>query len=377
MESEPHVLMMIEASRESGRRLIAGVADYARHFGPWHFHWQPVGLSRITAPSGKVEFDGMLVRDTAEVKSVMEAGIPTVAFTYGKQLIPGIGWVNTDDRGISEVVANHFLRRGFRHFAFCGYEGLPWSVGRGNGFSEVLKEAGCSVDECWIPPSTEGKIDDPAIIQWLSRLPRPVALMATNDELGWKIVHLCREAGLQVPEDCAVVGVDNDPVVCGMSNPPLSSVGLDQYQSGYLAAAMLDKMMRGKVPDSLVITAKTGELVVRQSSDIFAIADVAVAKALRFIQENAHRPLMVDEVALASGLYRRGLERRFKEQLSRTILQSCREARVEYLEQILRESRLSLEEIAEQCGFSHSSHLTRFYISMRGEAPSSYRKRIS
>ncbi|MDF7825931.1 DNA-binding transcriptional regulator [Pontiellaceae bacterium B12227] len=376
MKSQPHVLMMIEASRESGRRLIAGVADYARHFGPWHFHWQPLGLSRIAESREEMTFDGILVRDTAEVQSFMEAGVPTVAFTYGKQLMTGVGWVNTDDRGISQVVANHFVQRGFRHFAFCGFGGLPWSMGRGKGFSEALNTVGFSVNEYWIPSSQVGEMDDTDIIRWLSSLPRPVALMATNDELGWKLVHLCQEAGLKVPDDCAVVGVDNDPVVCGMSDPPLSSVGLDQYQSGYQAAALLDKMMKGKTPESLIITAGTGDVVVRQSSDIFAIEDAAVAKALRFIQENAHRPVKVDEVASASGMYRRGLERRFKEHSSRTILQACREARVEYLEKILKESKLSLEEIADQCGFTQTSHLTRFYISIRGESPSSYRKRV-
>ncbi len=109
-----------------------------------------------------------------------------------------------------------------------------------------------------------------------------------------------------------------------------------------------------------MITAKTGEVVVRQSSDTFVIDDAAVAKALRFIQENAHRPVKVDEVALASGMYRRGLERRFKEYVSRTILQSCREARVDYLDKILKESRFSLEEIAEQCGFTQSSRIRLF-----------------
>ncbi len=126
MGSKPHVLMMIEASRESGRRLIAGVADYARHFGPWHFHWQPVGLARIAEPCEGIAYDGILVRDVAEVKSLLEAAIPTVAFAYGKELMKGVGWVNTDDHGISTVVANHFIQRGFKHFAFCGYAGLPW-----------------------------------------------------------------------------------------------------------------------------------------------------------------------------------------------------------------------------------------------------------
>lgn len=368
--------MMIESSRESGRRLIAGIADYARHFGPWRFHWQPVGLSRLPAPLEEMKFDGMLVRDVAEVQSFVDAGVPTVAFTYAKERMAGSGWVNTDDRGASKVVVNHFLQRGFQNFAFFGLEGMLWSVRRGEGFRESLATEGFKVDELWVSPSDDGKIDEVSISAWLSSLPRPVGLMAANDELGQKLVHLCREAGLRVPDDCAVVGIDNDPVVCGLSDPPLSSVELDQYNSGYRAAALLNEMMQGKTPEKTVITAQAGELVVRQSSDIFAVEDATVSKALRFIQENAHRPLKVEDVARAGGMHRRGLERRFKTHLSRTISQYCREARATHLEKILKESRLSLEEVAGQCGFPEASHLTRFFISMRGETPSTYRKRV-
>ena len=136
-------------------------------------------------------------------------------------------------------------------------------------------------------------------------------------------------------------------------------------------------MRKGEIPENLVVTADAGEVVVRQSSDIVAVDDAAVAKALRFIQSNAHRLLTVDEVALASGLYRRGLERRFKSLLSCTIKEYCQDVRAGHLEKILRESRQSLEEISEQSGFSQASHLTRFFTSVRGETPSAYRRRIS
>ncbi|VGO19187.1 AraC family transcriptional regulator [Pontiella sulfatireligans] len=369
--------MMIESSRESGRQLISGIADYARHFGPWHFHWETQGLAHVDTLLEETRYDGVLMRDMAEVQAFLDVGIPVVAFAYSKRHIVDTCWVKTDDRGVGEVVANHFLQRGFRHFAFCGYDGLPWAVDRGDSFAAVLGEAGFQVDSFLIPPPVAGELDDAAIVRWLAALPCPAALMAANDDLGQKIVHLCRESGLRVPDDCAVVGVDNDPVVCGMSNPPLSSVRLDQYQSGYGAAAMLDKMMKGKAPENKIITARAGELVVRQSSDLIAVDDAAVAKALRFIQENAHRPLKVDEVARASGLYRRGLEKRFREHLAHSIQEYCRKARAEHVAKILRECRLSLEEIAAQCGFSHAPHLTRFFTSMRGETPSAYRKRVS
>ncbi|VGO12529.1 Xylose operon regulatory protein [Pontiella desulfatans] len=377
MDSFPHILMMIESSRESGRRLISGVADYARHFGPWQFHWNPQGEVYRAKALEAGRFDGALIRDDVDASALVDAGIPVVVFSYSKHRHSGIGWVNTDDHGLSKGVANHFLQRGFRHFAFFGSAAWPWAVRRCEGFSEALRKSGFEADVYpGIEPSLE-RFDDADVVRWLQGLPRPVALMAANDDLGLKVVELCREAGLRVPYDCAVVGVDNDPCVCGLSNPSLSSVGIDQYQSGYLAAEMLGNMMKGTAPENLVITAKTGELVVRQSSDIVAVDNEAVVKALRFIQNNAHRALTSDEVALASGLYRRGLERGFRTHLSCTIKEYCREARATHLENILRESRESLEKIAGQCGFAQASHLTRFFTSVRGETPSNYRKRIA
>lgn len=369
--------MLIESSRESGRRLISGIADYARHFGPWNFHWSPQDLTSIVSLPKGMPYDGVLARDVTKVKAFIRAGIPVIGFAYHSTVADDLCYVKTDDAGLANVAANHFLERGFTNFAFCGYRGLPWSEDRAKYFSEAVGAAGFSVDVLRMPPLTGLETDRRNMTAWLKTLPCPVALMAANDEVGRQILQLCRDAGLQVPEDCAVVGVDNDPVVCGMSNPPLSSVAINQYHSGYQAAAMLDRMMKGEPLNSHIINAEAGKITVRQSSDIFKIDDPAVVKALRYIQTHAHRPLFVDEVVSVSGVHRRSLQRRFQEHLSSTVQAYCREARARHIAQIIRESRLSLEEIAWQCGFSESAHLSRFFSSVRGETPSAYRKRTS
>jgi len=368
--------MMLESSRESGRRLISGIADYAQHFGPWHFHWEPKG-SRFMEPLPKnMRFDGVIARYEEEAQPYIDAGIPVVAFGHNQSPATDMCCEKDDDYGLAKIVVNHFLQRGFKQFAFCGYPELSWSVNRGAGFAAVVEEAGFSVEIFMKSHEQDGKDSEEAITCWLASLPRPVALLAANDDMGRLVVRLCRDAGLRVPNDCAVVGVDNDPVICGMSYPPLSSVKIDQHLTGYDAAAMLDKMMKGEVVvNRRIPSATVGELIVRQSSDIFKVEDAAVAKALRFIQTNANRPLSVDEIALSSGVHRRSLQRRFHDHLSSTIDQYYRTARAEYVAKLIRESRLSLEEIAEQCGFSEASHLSRFFTSVRGETPSAYRKR--
>ena len=289
MSKEPHILVLIESSRESGRQLISGIADYARHFGPWRFHWELAGVSSIQSSRAFLQsFDGVLCRDVAQIELLLDAGVPAVTFSYGQHQRTGVGWVSVDGDALGQVVADHFLERGLRHFAFCGLAGAPWSQERETGFCQAVKNGGYdSVDVFNLQRIGEGVEE---LAQWLRSLPRPLAVMSANDEVALQVTRACRLAKLKVPDECAVVGVDNDPVVCGMSFPPLSSVRVQQYQSGYDAAALLDKLMRGVSPKSMQVKARAGELVLRQSSDIFSVEDDAVCKALRFIHEHVDRP---------------------------------------------------------------------------------------
>jgi len=306
--------------------------------------------------------------------------VPCVVFSYGRKPDPGQVYVNSDDAAIASTIATDFLRRGFRNFAFVGLRGAPWALNRGRHFGEALQSQGMKSDLFWTDapetPDRKGQAAVGALTQWLQELPKPVALMAGNDDMARWVVQCCAAAGLRIPEDCALVGVDNDPVVCGLSDPPLSSVSIAQERAGYLAASALDRMMQGKSPEQLVITAQVSDLVVRQSSDLIAVDDPAVAKAIRFIQQHDDRKVFVDEVASAAGLNRRTLERRFQEHFDQGIQTRCREMRCDHLETLFRVRHLSLEQIAFQCGFSEAGHLTRFYSSIRSESPSSYRKRL-
>jgi LacI family transcriptional regulator len=378
--SPPNILLMIESSRESGRKLISGIADYAHHAGPWQFHWEPADLKDLPGRIKKGAFDGALVRDLADVTELRNAKIPCVVFSYERKQEGDIVFINADDAAIAKLVADDFLRRGFRNFAFCGPRSAPWALERGRRFEAVLSAAGmnvCMFHGDFLSGSGSARERITAELTcWLQELPKPVALMAANDDAARQVVQICKQAGLRVPDDCSIVGVDNDPVVCGLSDPPLSSVSLNQHKAGYLAAAALDRMMHGETLASHQITAPVDGFVVRQSSDIFAVEHPVLVKALRFIQKNGARRISVDEVARAAGANRRTLERYFHEYFNESIHSRCREMRAEHVENLIRATHLSLEQIAEQCGFAEPCHMTRFYASVRNETPSSYRKRI-
>ena len=378
MKRMPKVLLLIESSRESGRKLISGIADYEGCFGPWEFNWILRGISGLKNKLEKMDFDGMLVRDIALTDLKLPAGIPIVTFSYGgKDVASEVVNVDVNHVAIAQEVSRHFLGRGFKHFAFCGQQDLAWAVERGSRFTECINTAGFTVKSFWTETGgTEGiqAQDSDALERWLLGLPKPVALMAANDSVGFWVIQSCKLAGIRVPEDCAVIGVDNDPVVCGLCTPKLSSVAVDQRQAGYEAARTLDAMMRGLPPESRDIRASVQGLVLRRSSDAYAVEDPSIEKALAFLYLNRKRSVSIAEVAAASGRNRRQLERVFKEELGQTIQQRHREIRADYVANLLRDTELTLEEIAEVCNFSQASQVTRLFVRVKGKTPSAYRK---
>ncbi|AKJ65648.1 xylose operon transcription regulator XylR [Kiritimatiella glycovorans] len=380
MGRKPRILIVIESARESGRALLAGISDYSRHFGHWEIHWHPVGFLGLKALSDVGDFDGILARNIADAETFEQHGVPVIIFAHLGPFRKGQVFECADDAAICERVARHFIQRGFSNFAFFGQRSTMWAANRRKAFRREVERSGFTLDTCMADCVTLEEMEDEETIErvcnWLRTLPKPVGLMAANDDAGRWLVQLCDLAGVHVPDDCAVVGVDNDPVVCGLSNPPLSSVSLHQHEAGYEAAAVLDRMMRGEAPGVTQIVGRVNEMVVRQSSDIFAIDDPAVVKALKFMQDHAHRPLRVADIAEAGGLYRRGLERRFKKYTNQTMGRYHRRLRGEHIAKLLRQSHWTLEQLAEECGFASAPLLSRFFSSVMGEGPSAYRKRI-
>jgi LacI family transcriptional regulator len=377
----PRVLLMIESSRESGRQFIAGVANYAQHFGPWRFHWQPDGLKGLEQPLGRMKFDGAILRDTADLKMIRAMGLPAVVLGHVHGGVAGAIYVGVDNGTIGRMAADHLLGRGLRHFAFLGYEGIQWSLERETAFCGRLRAIGLTA-ACQRVPVSAGLGfrggGSPAVVRdWLLRCPRPVGVMAANDDLGEQVIELCKEASLPVPDQCAVVGVDNDLVVCGLSDPPLTSIGQQLERAGYQAAAALDRLMRGRKPATWHMVTPAGILVERQSTNVFAVKDPAVAKALRFIQDRGSLPAGVEEAARASGVSRRVLEQRFRRAMGQSILKYQHQRRADQIARLLAESSLPLKSIAEQCGFVEQSHMTRFFTSLRGVTPSAFRARLA
>ena len=214
------------------------------------------------------------------------------------------------------------------------------------------------------------------VARWVKGLPKPLGIMAGNDIRGIQMLDACRRAGVAVPEEAAVVGVDNEELVCLLAYPPLSSVIPDAYRVGYEAAGMLDLMMKGQPVSELLRTIPPLSVATRQSSDVTAIANPCVAKAMQFIREYACQGIGVDDVLDHLTVSRSILQRLFRKELGRSILDAITAVRIQRVKELLTETDLSMAEIAERAGYAYVEYLSTSFRRRTGQSPSAYRAKF-
>lgn len=376
----PKVVLLVESSRESGRALLRGIANYAHHHGRWCFYWEPGGLEKASPALRQMEADGIILRDTEKVEEALAIGLPTVIIGHHQSEIAGQVNVVTDSEAIGRMGAEHLLQCGFKHFGFCGHLDSPmektsWSEVRAECFGSRIRKAGLTAPAQYALSRTakHWPKERRALARWLNSLPKPLGLMACNDDCGQQVIEACQLAGLSVPDQVGVIGADNDELVCGLTDPPLSSIAINFEKAGYEAAAALDKLMRGSqhVPSRILATAP--HIVTRRSTDFVACDEPHLARALQFVRDRARTSISVDDVAQAAGLSRRALEQRFRGFLGRSILQEIRRVRTDHMARMLVETDLPVGAIAGILGFSDAHHFARYFHSAKQMTPLRYR----
>lgn len=311
-------------------------------------------------------------------RAVQALGCPfvNVSGAMREPLRPRVG---TDDRRCGQLAAEHLLDRGFRHFAFAGHWDHFYSVTREAAFREAIERAGYQVAsfhearrQPFEPLGRLWSLDE-RIRRWMQGLPRPVAIFASNDIWGMQLTEVCRQARMRVPEDVAILGVDNDDLLCELARPALSSIVVPAERVGFEAATLLERLLKGKdAPEEALLFPPSG-VVPRRSSDVLAITDPEVAAAVRFIRDNGHRPLQTRDVLAAVPVSRRSLERRFRESLGRTPHDEIRRVHVEHACRLLTETDLLMHAVAEQSGFSDAKQLSVVFRQVLGQTPTAYR----
>lgn len=377
------VALLIETSNAYGRGLLAGVADYVQAHGPWSIYLPEAGRgdplsARLRGWNG----DGVLMRaeDRTAARVAAATGAHVVDLSVAGRL-PGVPVVHSDVRAEATLGFEHLWERGFRNLAFCGVSDYRWATWQHEQFEALANQKGIR-PVAYVAPlrSTQargGTTDRRELVRWLKALPKPVGIFACHDLRGQQVLDACRAAGLRIPDDVAVLGVDDDAVRCSLSDPPLSSVAPDTRRVGFVGAEMLARLMAGKrVTAGTHFVAPLG-VTARRSTDAIAVADPDVAAALRFIRDRCVEPIGVIDVLRQVPLSRRALEARFVRSVGRTPHGEIVRCRVERAVHLLKTTDLSVKAVAARVGAATPEYLSVIFRRVLGSPPSAFRRRTA
>lgn len=387
----PHVAIFLATAYKTHRLLLKGILRFVHLHTPWILHveegrYDEYRLRRL----GKWGCTGIICCDPAPAARLAafarRVSIPMIVETdVVNGHVPGgrfvIGQITCDDIPIGRAAADYFLRAGFKAFAFVSeVSGKDWSTARGRVYVQTLAEAGfpCSV----YAPVSEAERGDAAIgqrklAQWLKALPKPIALFAAYDVRARQVLDACLLEGIAVPEEVAILGVDDEEVYCETALPPISSIPRDCEEAGIEAARLLDEAMRTHVfPRQTEIITYTGRQVIeRRSTQPQRIGDASVRRCLELVALNLGFPLRVNDLALQLGVSRRTLEMRVKAATGRTLEETILQTRLQKARTLLRETDMTASEIAEACGFCDASYFGVAFKRAEGVSPRAYRSR--
>jgi len=376
----PHVALLIETSLGSGRDILRGIARYVREHEAWALYHEPHGMGDIVPPwLHRWQGDGIIARiQTRDMATQLaQIGVPVIDVLG---LVPGLPFplVHVDNGAIARMAAAHLVERGFRRFGYFGIEGENWSAQRYAAFSAAVADVQSSVPAYSTPRDAAGRRSweraQDRLARWVSELPKPAGVLVCSDQRGPQFLEACRRAGVSVPDEVAVLGVDNDEPLCEVCLPPLSSIQANHVQVGYQAAALLDRLRVGAAAPPATVLVDPQQVVARLSTDVLSINDPAIAAALRLIREHAHERIQIDAIAHQVGLSRSVLQRNFRALLNRSVHDEILATRIRRARELLAGTDLPLAVVAQRAGFTHQEYMGAVFKAHVGKTPARIRK---
>ena len=377
------VIILVNTARATGRKFLRGIERYISSTGQWEVCIQPPEY----LPNSDSDLDqwfqfnqanGIIARDSIHTNKILELDIPKVISDTKNETTPGRSTISTDSEKTGIMAADYFISLGFKNFAFCGYDQLDWSEKRFESYRNNLLENGYSNIfnyNDWDEKDTYKESERFKIAEWIKTLPKPICIFACNDDRGFSVMEACKIADYKIPEEIAVLGVDNDELICDISTPPLSSIELNFEYAGYCSAALLDEMINNNGPANNIVVDPVS-IATRQSTDILAVEDKEVAKAMSFIRENYQKAIQIRDVVEVTNLSRRELELRFRKYIKRSIKDIFTRLRIESIKRRLRESTEPVYMIANSLEYTDTEHFSRYFKQATGLTPSQYRRQI-
>ncbi|MEX0652590.1 MAG: DNA-binding transcriptional regulator [Phycisphaeraceae bacterium] len=373
---------MMQTYQAFGRDIMHGIIRYARRRNQWETLFEnrprpePSTLKRVH------NLDGIIAesRDPRLRDAVRQAGVPAVLIG-GKERVDDFGWVIANNEAVGRLAYEHLASLGFEQFAFCG-TGQGWASSvRGQAFQEAAARDPRGVKMHLAPPGSsqhpDWEAESDELTQWVQNVPKPVAVFAAHDERARQVALACQHVGVMVPEELAVLGVNNDELTCELAVPSLSSIDHGAERLGYEAAALLERLLAGEPAPETPVQVEPVGVIPRQSTNILAIDDEAVARAMRFIREYATEGIDVRDVLRHVPVSRRWLEQAFQRQLRRSLHQEIVRTRVARAKTLLLHTDLSMVEVADRAGFGYASHFSSAFKREVGETPRQFRTRRS
>ncbi len=381
----PKILLLLESARTCERDFLRGIARYAHLHGPWAFYRKPkfyLKSNRQTVSIAQVrDFnpDGIIVSDTEKIADILQLQKPTLIHTFKSDRYKTPQIVG-DVEYAGRMGAEHLMGLGFCRFAYCGLDDYYWSQGRYDSFRRTLEQAGFApayfqLSSRHIKSSFQKELR--RLTDWLAALDGPVGLMTCADDCSQYVVEACKIADIQIPDQVSILGVDNDDMVCDLSDPPLSSISLDFVSAGYEAAELLDQLIEGQTPSQTCITVRPSHVEIRASTDVLTVDDPDVAAAVRFIRQHANQLIQIADVVEHVTCCQRMLHEKFVKTLGRTVHQEIKRARIERIAAMLRETDLPITQIAMKLGYFSVNHISRYFKQATGTNPLAYRKQFA
>lgn len=373
------IAILVETSLASGRQILTGIARFLHERQDWSIY-QYLGPMGTLEPEAlrNWEGDGIIARITNRevLDIIIDKNIPTVDVlgNVSPQVFP---LVKCNDTSVGKIIANHFLENRHHNFAFIGLTNERWSIERELAFKKAVHSENKEVQTFHIEQRpveqavTGNELE--SIKTWLSSLKTPIAIMVASDQFAPILFEACQQLDLTIPEHVSVVGVDNDKPFCDLCRPRLSSLQPDHEQIGYLAAKALSQQMDGAQPLERLIEVSSHKLFERQSSDLIAIKDIAIIRAMKFIRANATDSPNLDEIAQASGTSRSVLQRRFRQHLKRTIGDVVLNEKLRIACEMLSDTDLPIVQISERSGFNSQEYMNHIFKTHLQTTPRKYR----
>ena len=379
------VLIISDFTESFAHKLLAGIVEYSRQKEQWIVRRMPpeykaqIGIQGVIRVAKEWDVNAVIgqFEPTDDIGLFAENGIVAIAQDYKKKFttIPNI---TADYIGTGRMAARFFLERGFRNFGFFGMNDVCWSDERCDGFRREVEAAGFGdsfysyrmqeIDMVWYYQRNR-------LREWLRMIPKPIAIMACDDNQGANLIEACHGIGIKIPEEVSVIGVDNDETLCSLGSTTLTSIQIDIEEGGRQTAALVERLVADPSAPAEDIVLQPVKIVGRMSTAAFATADQQILRALLFIHKNALKKISVSDVMAEAALSRRLLERRFKAVTGKTLYEYITDQKLKYFAEQLADTDEQVINIALSMGENDTKSISRRFKQLYGCTPVEWREK--